>query len=427
MPDPLGFEAVELYPGVNLFFKSSNQFKRVFFVIFIQQQLSRELASPTALLPRVLRRGTATYPETLDLERAQADLYGADLNTGVLKIGERHIMMFSISLPAEKYVNSAGLLGQGLQLLMETVSNPARDANGKLRAEYVTQESKQLMAEIQRLSDNKPAYARRRCVEQMFRNEPYGVYSLGDVSSLQSLDASTLSQYHQEVLSSNPISIYALGQFQPEQIVDLIQKNWTVSRNPKPVALPDTLVDVAVSERQQVDEAMDMGQGWLILGYRTGIARGHKDYYSMLVLNSIYGGSPFSRLFLQVREKAAMAYSAGSTYDSTKGVLFAMAGIDPSRRPEAQRLMEEHLADLAAGNIADDELQAARASVITQLRQREDSPGQIITEHLTGLINGRMDSTADAVAAVNRVTAAEVASVAAKIKLDTIYFLHPGK
>lgn len=425
MQDPMGFDVIEHAPGVRLYVQPTRQFKRVTIALFIEQRLDIDYASPTALLPRVLRRGTVSYPETVDLERVQAELYGARLDTSTLKIGERHVIMFSLNLPAEKYVGVSGLFEQALRLLVEVVTQPALDGDA-LRPDYVAQETQQLVSQIRRFPDNKPSYARWRCIEEMCRREAYGVYSLGTIERLQAETGQSLYNYLRQLQRDNPISVYAVGDFDRDRMLELLQRSLRFARSGNPVSLPPTRVDVpAPAEVRVIDESQDMSQGWLVMGYRTGIARAHEDYYPMLVFNHLFGGSPFSRLFLQVREKASMAYSAGSSYDGNKGVLFAMAGIDPRRRAEAQQLIEEHLADLAAGNVGEQELSAAKAGVITDFRQRQDSAGQTILSHLSGRIGGRVDSTTAAVAAVEKVTAAEVAAVARRMVLDTVYFLHP--
>lgn len=427
MTDAMGFAATVMGPGVQLFVKPTRKFKRVTLAVFVEQELSHELASPTALLPRVLKRGTRTYPETLDLEHAQAQLYGADLSAGVLKIGERHVMTFTLTLPAAKYVDSSGHYERALQLLAETVKYPALQ-DGLLRPDYVDQERQQLIRQIRRLPDNKPSYARWRCVQEMCRNEAYGVYSLGEIQSLERQTRESLTRYHQELLERNPISVYAYGDFDPDQMVGLFQEHLSFDRSAGPVELPPTAVDVpAPPQPRYVDEAQEMSQAWLILGYRSGISRQDDDYFPALVFNDLFGGSPYSRLFLHVREKASMAYSAGSSFDNNKGLLFAAAGIDPARRHEAQQLIGEHLADLAAGNVHQDELDAAKASVITQFMEREDEASRMILAHLSGRIGGRITAVQDAVAAIKKVTAVEVAAVARRMVLDTVYFLHPAQ
>ncbi|HEX6988021.1 MAG TPA: insulinase family protein, partial [Bacillota bacterium] len=144
MMDAMGFAIAEVAPGVEVRVRSSDRFHRTTFALFIEQRLAPDLASATALLPRVLRRGTASYPETLDLERVQAHLYGASLDAGVMKVGERHVVSVSLTMPAQRYVDEPGLDDRGLALLAEAAARPAVDPDGRLRAGYVAHEAREL-------------------------------------------------------------------------------------------------------------------------------------------------------------------------------------------------------------------------------------------------------------------------------------------
>ncbi|HEY8450011.1 MAG TPA: hypothetical protein VIL95_05970, partial [Bacillota bacterium] len=59
------------------------------------------------------------------------------------------------------------------------------------------------------------------------------------------------------------------------------------------------------------------------------------------------------------------------------------------------------------------------------IKQREDEASQLILTHLAGRIGGRLEATPDAVAAVQAVNAGDVAAAAQRLRLDTVYFLHP--
>ncbi|HEY8450528.1 MAG TPA: insulinase family protein, partial [Bacillota bacterium] len=123
--DPLGFTHHTLADGVELFIRPTRRFRRMTVAVFWEQQLAADLASLTALLPRVLIRGTRSFPLTLALERRQAELYGAELDAGVFKLGERHVASLAIELPAERYAGDPDLLRQAVALLAEAAQRPA--------------------------------------------------------------------------------------------------------------------------------------------------------------------------------------------------------------------------------------------------------------------------------------------------------------
>lgn len=430
MVDPLGFDVYRPQPGVHLAVCANERFRLATFAAFVEQRLDEDLAAATALLPEVLGRGTKTYPQTLDLERAQAELYGATINTGVIKLGERHLIAVWLSMPGQRFVDAPDLYRRGMQLLTEVLAHPARARNGSLRGDYVRQEADQLTRRIRSLADNKSAYARWRCIRAMCAGEPYGVFELGSEEKVQAISPGELAAYHRDLLSGHPISLYALGPFaaEAEAIAEQLAQsiNWS-RRNDVPdwLELPASTHDrpTGSAEPRRVEERQAMTGGWLVLGYRTPIVRSHPAYPAMLFLNAMFGGTVHSRLFLNVREKASLAYAASSSYDAHKGIVMAVAGIDPQRRADAERMIAAQLDDLRNGNISDEEMAATRATLISRLKEREDKPADRILANLAGRLGGRLVALSDELADVAKVTKADVAAAARQLQLDTAYFL----
>jgi len=68
-------------------------------------------------------------------------------------------------------------------------------------------------------------------------------------------------------------------------------------------SLAKTKVEVNTGEVRNIIERVSVNQGKLCLGFRTNTPPGSKDYYKLLVYNSILGGGLHSKLFQNVRER----------------------------------------------------------------------------------------------------------------------------
>ena len=66
----------ELFPGVWLRAVHTNKFKSSYLSITLLTPLDRETAGANALIPEVLRRGTAVHPNMESLSAALDELYG---------------------------------------------------------------------------------------------------------------------------------------------------------------------------------------------------------------------------------------------------------------------------------------------------------------------------------------------------------------
>ena len=79
----------ELLPGVHLTAVQTKKFKSSVLGMQFLAPLARETAALNALLPAVLRRGTAAHPDMESLSAALDELYGGAIEPIVRKKGDR--------------------------------------------------------------------------------------------------------------------------------------------------------------------------------------------------------------------------------------------------------------------------------------------------------------------------------------------------
>ena len=94
----------ELFPGVWLRAVHTNKFKSSYLSITLLTPLDRETAGANALIPEVLRRGTAVHPNMESLSAALDELYGGAIEPVVRKKGETQCVGFVASFLDDAYV-----------------------------------------------------------------------------------------------------------------------------------------------------------------------------------------------------------------------------------------------------------------------------------------------------------------------------------
>ncbi|PZN09077.1 MAG: insulinase family protein [Bacillota bacterium] len=426
-----GFTRHEL-PGLRVHVRPDPRFKRVTAVLAWQMPLAAETASPFALLPRLLRRGTRRHPDLPSLERALADLYGAHLGVGVEKMGDRHLATLTLTWPAGRFVPGAAGPGEALArralgLLLEVFAEPYLEGEG-FPAQRVEEERTAQIQRIRALVNDKASYALRHCVEHLCAGEPYGISELGDPDRLATLDGEDLVRLHRRVRAVAPLDLLITGPVEPGAVVEAVAEAWAArGGGPREVLeLPPPVIRGPRPEPRRVEETLPMEQGWLVLGLRAPIGFDHPLRPALEMYNGILGGFVHSKLFMNVRERASLAYSAWSRLVRGKGLILAMAGIDPRRRADAEAIMLRQIDDMAAGRIDDRELEATRRSLVNGLRSDQDQPAAVIRTALESLVYGHDEDPEAAIARLQEVGRDEVRQVAQQVGLDTVYFLHGG-
>jgi predicted Zn-dependent peptidase len=96
-----------------------------------------------------------------------------------------------------------------------------------------------------------------------------------------------------------------------------------------------------------------------------GIARSDRRRFAASLLDGILGGSASSRLFQEIREKRGMAYAVYSftgQYTDT-GLVGIYLGTREDNLAACVEIAAEQVADIAAGNLRDQELERAKENI----------------------------------------------------------------
>jgi predicted Zn-dependent peptidase len=182
--------------------------------------------------------------------------------------------------------------------------------------------------------------------------------------------------------------------------------------------------NAAEGEPRIVEESLDVTQGKLAMGFRTGgICVQDEEFPALMMMNAVFGGTSMSKLFMNVRERLSLCYFASSALERIKGLLMVSSGIEFEKYRQAR---DEILAQLEAcrrGEITSDELEGARRIIVTALRTTLDSQNRMADYWLGQAVAGLEESPEELAARVERVSVDQLVKVAGKLELDTIYFL----
>ncbi|WAA13545.1 EF-P 5-aminopentanol modification-associated protein YfmF [Fervidibacillus halotolerans] len=407
--------------GITFHFIRTEKYKTNTIVFKMLAPLIREEATSRALLAYCLQSGTNTYPTTRELRSYLEQLYGATFNVNLQKKGENHILSFSLEVANEKFLfEKEPLLEKALHFLREILLNPK--TNGEAFDEGIVQKEKRTLKQrIEAIYDDKIRYANMRLIEEMCKNEPYAINVYGVLEDVDRISPNELYEYYQKALSEDQLDLYIIGDFNEEEILEQCERFFSFSARTERKRMERKVKkeknDPMIIERQ------DIQQGKLNIGYRTNISYGDYDYFALQVFNGLFGGFPHSKLFLNVREKASLAYYAVSRLESHKGLLMVMTGIEPKNYEQALSIIKEQMEAMKSGNFSEEELVQTKAVIKNQMLETLDTPQGTIEVLYHNVISKKNIDKEKWFEGIEKVTKEEVLDVAKKIQFDTIYFL----
>ena len=429
----MNYSKIEIKQGINLHKINTNKFKTNLFACFLASPLNRETVTKNALLAAVLRRGTNNIQSQDLISKKLEEMYGASFDCGVEKTGDNQIIKFYLETLNEKFLPEKEELNKtAVQILFDIILNPLIENDG-FKVEYVESEKNKLKQIIEGKIDNKRAYSFERCIEEMFKNEPYGLYKYGYVEDLEKITAKGLYEYYKEFISKCKIDIFVSGNINENSnsgtnndICKIIQENEKIKtlnvRKPEYIENKEKSNIIPKEKEKFVEEKMQVGQGNLVIGLSCN-SQIEQEKYIMSVYNAILGGGANSKLFQNVREKNSLAYTAGSTFRRQKNTIFIRCGIEIANYEKALKTINEQIEDIKKGNFSVEDLESAKKLIIASIKSICSEQDTEITYYYGQELSDTFVSVDDYANRIQQVTKSNIEELAKEIWVNTIYFL----
>jgi len=228
----------------------------------------------------------------------------------------------------------------------------------------VDSEREVVLEEIAMVEDTPQELVHDLFSEAVFGGNPLGRPVIGSTDVIASISRRAIRAYHRSMYVGGNVVVAAAGNLGHERLVRLLDaaRRRKADAPPKGTRVRPPLVKApppglrfARKETEQYN---------LCLG-APGIARSDRRRFAASLLDGILGGSASSRLFQEIREKRGMAYAVYSftgQYTDT-GLVGIYLGTREDNLAACVEIAAEQVADIAAGNLRDQELERAKENV----------------------------------------------------------------
>ena len=390
----------------------TKKFKTNVYALYLTIPLTKENVTYNALIPTVLKRGCEKYNNQLEISKKLEEMYDATFGIGITKVGNNEVLKFYLESLNNNYLpKNEDLSKTSIEMLLNIVMKPYL-VNEKFDDDYVEQEKENLKKVIESRKDNKDTYATNRLLEEMFKEEPYGLYKFGNIDEIDNITSEKLYEKYKELIKNSEKYLYIVGDVENLNIesYNIDEKEITISKE----------FPVKISEKENiVKEQMDVTQGKLVIGLNTP----NNKQEVIALYNTILGKGANSKLFLNVREKEGLAYSAGSTYLKRNNAIIISTGIEVSKYNKAIEVIKNQLKDMEDGNITEKEMKDAKQFINAGLNLINESSENMIEYRFDkDLYNEEIDIEKYR-KEIEEIKKEDIVKVAKQIKIDTIYFL----
>ncbi len=412
---------IDIAKGVRANYIHTDKFKTNYVSFNFITQADKERSYLNAMIPVILMRGCKKYPSQSDLNRRLQFLYSADIDARNNLVGEYQVFGFSSNMLNDRFTADVKTTNEMAELLCDIIFDPYLE-KGVFSEKYTESEKLNLIDTIEAEINNKTRYAMNRCIEEMCKDEIYSVRKYGTVDDVKTVNAANLYEAYLKALKEYRVEIYVVGDCDFDSVAGIFKTSFNnIERNvvePKPYPIV-----MKADSVKQIEEVQDINQGKLCIGMRTGKTIEDGNYHIAQLFSEIYGASPTSKLFVNVREKMSLCYFCRSQISQRNGLLMVASGIEFKNKQIAEDAILNQLEAIKNGEITEEELENAKRSLRNAYMSIYDSGYSMELWTLNRSLSNNTDTPADEKSKVENATIEEIVEYAKGITVDTVYFL----
>lgn len=348
---------------------------------------------PTFSMQMVVLSGGLSDPQTA---RGVASFTASLLREGTAKRSSKDISEQSESLGAviganaglagfTSNVTAAGLVenfDQTLEIFADVVRNPT------FPAAEVDKYKARSIAQLPLQRSNPQLLAAERFNRAIYGEHPASLV-LPPVESLRTLTPDALKQFHQTYYRPNNAILAVTGDITMKELIPRLEKafgDWQKAEVPAtkiPTVAALSKPGIFLIDRPgSVQTVLQLGN--------VGIERTNPDYFSVLVMNQIFGGGPQARLFMNLREDKGYTYGAYSGFGGSKfpGTVQASSSVRTDVTEGALKEFMYEIKRIRDEKVPAEELENAKRSIIGSFALSLEQPQALLSNIVTQKLYG---------------------------------------
>ncbi len=407
----------QIADGVNFTTICDTKFKAAHISVRFVMRLSEKSVSENALAINILSCANSKYPTQAAFSRRLSTLYGSILSCDVSKLGNNQVMSLSAKFIGDKYTLGNDELSSDMtKLLCDCIFSPVC-TDSAFDTELFLQRKANLLDDIEAEINDKQSYAVICANKTIFENEPYMLNVCGSKDLVDKCSEKSVYAAYRNMLETADIEISYVGD-SGDNVKEIFAKAFN-NINRKPYSAKYYSLSNIKRETAKVCDKIDVNQSKLYMAFKSD----SEDYYALSYANVIFGATPFSKLFMNVREKMSLCYYCSSSYNDAKGTVCVASGVDNENIIKAQNEILNQLEDIKNGNFSDEDMANSYKSIVNSLGTVDDYAGSLSHTYFKRILKNDITDSAQECQRYKSVTKQRIMDAAASLTLDTVYVM----
>lgn len=381
-------------------------------------ELSGDTSAANAVGVGVLSASNSTLKTLAELNEKLSSLYGAALSTFARKRGDVQVLGLSSSWINNRYaIDGEDVEGEMLGIIRDCIFSP-NVQNDEFDEASFRITKKDLLDRIDAELNNKRGYALSRAAEIAFDGEPAENSCYGTKDSAAAVTSAEAYAAYKKLLETAQVEIYYISPTENPAVEAMFRESFAkIERSPKTCKFRN--ISPVKSEPLTASDEFDVRQCKMVLTFKSD----SDDLFALKMLSTIYGETPVSKLFMNVRERLSLCYYCACRINGAKGALMVDSGVERANIEKAKDEILRQLDEIRNGNITDDELESAVLSLDNALSQIGDTPSSYSGWYFERFCDGRIRTPEEQYEDYKNVTKSRIIEAAKTLELDSVYLM----
>ena len=300
-------------------------------------------------------------------------------------------------------------LARAIDVLADMLQHP------NMLPDDVEKERRVILEEISTTADTPAELVHLLADTALWGAQPLGRDIAGSPETVSAFQRDALYAFYAKAYSRANLIISVAGNVDPAEVLRLITEQFAdmphgtpVPIRPTAAPLPGPALDVHHDDSEQVHFCLSL----------VGLGMNDPDRRAMLVFDAVVGGNSTSRLFQEIREERALAYTIGSYSREYRdaGKWVVSASVDTETIEETIAAVMGVLRDVKTRGLTEDELTQIKEQVKGGILLSLEDTMAVASRNGSHLLRyGRIIPVEDVISEVEQLTLTDITRVALRV------------
>lgn len=409
--------------NLKLIIEPTNKFKsisiRINFATALPEnyQEAINLFSQRALMAAILETSSKKYPSNQLLNNYLDEHYGATLSVKSFKIGLTDQLQISYNFVADQYLDSNNQLTDAIEFLEQQILLPDFSDSALFETE-----KNNLLNLLKNQDENLSFYAGKKLMNDFYDDRRLTIDANGDIKQLSNANQADLEGTHRAMIDNDQVTIVVVGDVDPKQVIDLFKKS-DLNLNNQHSNL-EYFYHQANHPFSYHQETKKINQAKFLTAYNlTSVNQNDDQRFVAYLLNELLGGSPQSKLFVNLREAESLAYSINSSYHRFTNCLTIQAGIDGQNFKKTDLLIDEQIEQIRKGDFSEELIDNLKLGLINDSLSLSDSLSSFSYQIMTQTLLENDFNAQEYAEKISQVTSQQIIELSNKLEKQDQFLL----